>query len=340
MIMKKKILIVLIAITIIIAGLLVFRLKSTTKEEPQGTQLIPSSFEGPRIPKYIEGGSTIESQIAREGFSFPDSLPVLRAIPAGPFTQEEVMPFAEKLGFASEPIVAEDVSEGTVYIWSNLKDNLVVYSKSRRVEYGLNQTPDNVINKQLSDEALIKISEDFLTKNFLSAAEEISFSFFTFLKSAGLPEGFYQSTKEEASIYQVNFSPVSSEYKILTLEPGSSPIYVWALPDGTISKAIVNKNLNLSVSGEKIPLKNYEEFTASLNKAVLVSLDDGNLLLSTLPKSDVQRIVISEAELVYLMDSSSSESFQPIFLLKGKARVKGYDNEVRGLLYLPAFKTP
>lgn len=336
--MKKKILIVLITITIIVAGFFVYGLKRTTKEEPQDTLLIPSSLEEPKVPKYIEGGSTIESQIEKEEFSFPGSLPVLKAVPEGPFTQEEVIPFAEKLGFSNEPIVAEDVSEGTVYLWSDPKDNLVIYTKSRRIEYGLNQTPDNVINKQLSNEAIIKISEDFLTKNFLSAAEKVTFSFFTFLKSAGLPEGFYQSTREEASIYQVNFSPISSEYKILTLDPRSSPIYVWALPDGIISKAIVNKNLSLSVSGAEIPLKNYDEFSASLDKAVLASLDDGNILLSVLPKSDVQRIVVNEVELVYLIDSSISEAFQPVFLLKGKARVKTYEEEVGALLYLPAFK--
>ena len=262
----------------------------------------------------------------------------MKTNPQSPFGEEEAKQFADSLGFTNEPIVAEDVSEGTVYLWSGPKDNLIIYTKSRRIESGLNQTPTNVINKQLTNEAVAKISEDFLRKNFLTPSENISFSFFSFFKSAGVPEGLYQSDREEASIYQVNFSPVASEFKLLTLDPRSAPIYVWVLPDGTISKAVIGKNFEVAFSEEKYALKNYSEFTNSLNKAILVTLDDGNILLSVLPKKDVQKIIVEEIELVYLKDSSDSKICQPVFLLKGKARVQGYEDEVNAQLYLPALK--
>lgn len=336
--MKKKVLIIILVIILALVAFVVSLPKREKQEER--TRLTPSSLEGPKIPKYVEGGRLIESTIEGVSFSFPEDLAVLRVSSGNPFGEDEAREFATRLGFADQPIVAEDVSEGTVYLWSGPEDNLVVYSKSRRIEYGLNQTPANVINKQLSNEAVIKISEGFIVKNFLSANEKVNFSFFAYLKSTGPPQGFYQSTREEASVYQANFAPISSEYKILTLDPHSSPVYVWVLPDGTVSKAIISKGLETSFSEEKYALKNYEEFSASLDKAVLVSLDDGNILLSVLSKRDVQKIVVNEVELVYLIDSSYSESYQPVFLLRGKARVKGYDSEVNALLYLPAFKNP
>jgi len=337
--MKKKLLIFTGLLIIVVVTLILVKPKKEKVEESIAIRT-PVSLQEPKIPKYIEGGPSIEAIFGEKNFSFPTSLPLLLIGPKNPFSQDEAVFFAAKLGFKSEPLVTRDISEGTVYLWSRTNDNLVIYSKSRRIEYSLNQTPTNVINKQLENNALIKSSENFLAKNFLSSFEKISFSFFTFLKSEGPPEGFYQSSKEEASIYQINFSPIESEFKFLTLDPRSSPIYTWVLPDGTISKAVVNKELDISFSEEEYTLKNIDELKGSLDKSVLVSLDDWNILLSVLPKRDVQRIKVSEIELVYLMDSPDSKVYQPVFLLKGKVNLRGYPDEVNALLYLPAIRNP
>ena len=337
--MKKKLLIFAGLLIIIVVALVLVKPKKERIEESIAIRT-PVSLQEPKIPKYIEAGTVIESNINEPDFSFSKSLPVIQRSKGSPLGEEEAVSIAANLGFTSQPIITKDASEGTVYLWSRTNDNLVIYGRSRRIEYGLNQAPTNVINKQLSNDALIKISEDFIFKKFLSQSEKVVFSFFTFLKSVGPPDGFYQSSKEEASIFQVNFSPIESDYKILILDPRSSPIYTWVVPDGTISKAIVSKGIRASFSEKEYPLKNYREFSDSLEKAVLVSLDDGNILLSVLPKRDVQKITVGEIEIVYLIDSPDSEVIQPVFLLKGKAKVQGYQNEVSALLYLPAIRNP
>jgi len=335
--MKKKIILLVIIPIFILAAFiaLVFTFREK-KEKPPAP--LPRFLREPAIPKYAEGYA-IETTLAEGDFSFPKNISVLELIPGAAISEDEARKIAANLGFTTEPSVSDDVSFGKTYIWSRSLDSLVVYSLPKRIEYSLNRSPA-AINKQLSHEALIKLSEDFLVGKSLVSPDEIDFSFFTFFESVGPPEGFYITTKEKASVFQVNFSPIKSDFKLVTLDPRSSPVYTWLAPDGTVSKAIVTKLDSISFSGQKYSLKDYNSFVSSLDKATLVTLDDGNILLSVLPKASIRKIVVSDVELAYLLDAPEAKTAQPVYLLKGRAVVKEYSDEVNAVLYLPAIEGP
>jgi hypothetical protein len=332
--MRKRLIIAsLIIILILLIG--VFVGLREEKDEPVKPQPLPEL----NISKQVESRFVIGTTLKESDFSFPKNLSVILSEPKPPYTEPEAKEVAANLGFTAEPIAADDLFEGKTYIWPGGEAGLVIYSKSRRVEYSLNESPA-FINKQLSNKALIKISKDFLAESSLASPDEVEFSFFTFYeKERGGRHGFPFSTKEKASIYQVNFAPIKSEVKLLTLDPASSPIYVWLLPDGTVIKAVVSDLGKLSFSDEKYTLKDYNSFIQSLQSSVFMSLDDGSILLPTLPKNSLRRVTISEVELAYFVDPDA-KTFQPVFLLKGKANIKDYPEEVNALLYLPAIKTP
>lgn len=329
---KKKIILVFFFLAALAIGVFL-----SLKQEKQPSL---SPLPEPAIPNPVGGGFQIEAKINEKDFKFPNSLSVLVNEPPSPFTEAEAKEAAKNAGFAEEPTVSYDIYQGKTYIWSSPKDFFIVYSKTRKIVVGLNWPPP-IVNKRLGNDELIGVALAFLEDKALAAKNEVSFSFFTFLKKPeDVPEGFRVGSKEEASTYLVNFSPIKSEFKVVTLDPWASPISVWVTPDGTVTKTEITNLKTLSFSPEKYSLKNYQDFKESLPKAVPISLDDGNLSVIDLPKGNLQKIRVEQVELAYLADSLTATKFQPIFLLTGKAQVTDTPDEVNILLYLPAIKNP
>ena len=330
---NKKILISLLIIVVILL-IMAFFVKKEGEDFPI-TQSIPK----PIIPNPIETGFQIQSKLDEKDFPADKSASLLIRERTSAFTETEARDIASKMGFSGEPIVIDDTFAGLTYFWKNVPESLFVYSGTRTITYNYNQY-EPVPNKQLSDAAIKKAAEDFLAENSLFNIDELSFSFFTFLsKPTGDAHGLTFSSKEDASIFIVNFISAETSVKLITLDPRSSPISVWVLPNGQITKSEISKLGKLSISKDKHALKNYTEFITTLKEAVLISLDDGNILLHDVTNS-VRKIEVSGVELVYYTESNEAEVFQPIFLLKGEASVAGFPEDVSAVLYLPAIKNP
>lgn len=307
-----------------------FFTKKETKIIP-GTQPLPK----PIIPNAIETGFNIQSKIEEKDFPSEKSAPLLTRERTSPFSEDDAREIASKMGFSGEPRVVDDIFSGNTYYWIRTPESLIVYSGTRSITYNYNQY-NPVPDKKLSNAAIIRAAEEFLTKNSLFNKEDISFSYFTYLSSPpGEAEGLYFSSKDDASINLVNFSSVESDKKLVTLDPRSSPISVWVLPNEQITKAEITHLGKLAFSEEEYSLKDSTEFASRLKEAIIISLDDGNISLQDVT-NDVGKIEVLEIELVYLAESSETKVFQPIYLLKGKAIIKGIPDEVNAVLYLPA----
>ena len=325
--MKKRIILIFIGIIFIAALAFILNAK------PSSNPFVPK----PIIPNIIQRGYKIDFNVNDVNANLPNELALINIDSQTPLDKEEAQKIANNLGYQGDPKAVNDINEGTTYIWNSESGPLIAYSKSRRVEYSF-ATPTNTINKQISDEGIKNIAKDFLVKNFGLSNDELSFSFFTYINfSQSETHGERTSNKKDASVYQVNFTPNIGDTKLLSLDPDSSPIYVWITPDGTVAQAVVTKFKDIETSSTKFKLKSLSEIKNTINQSVIVSLDNGNLDPEEVSKS-VDSVAINSLDIAYLIDRSKSSFLSPVYVLTGTAKIKGtLDNKnVNTTLYLPA----
>ena len=224
-----------------------------------------------------------------------------------------------------------------MYIYQSEKSALTVSLKNQEFDYTLNETP-SYINKQLNDTSLVSSARDFLTQTGIVPLENIQFSSIVYFKETS-GQGLYPVSKEEATLYQVNFSSVIADTPILTFNPLNAPIYVRLLPDGSVSQVHVSLLGTISKSDTEYSLKTYDEVISKINDFTLVSLDDGNVHLPDVSNEEINKISIFSIELTYLLDTPTSETLQPVYLLNGTANISGLSTEVSASMYLPAFSS-
>ena len=325
---KRKIFIIA---SLVILGVLIIVSLFLKKEE---TVVIP--LPQPKIPSLMEGSYPVEIFIEKEDFSFPSKTSVLK-LEKAPLLDQDINNIADNLGFVSDPLIVNDVFDGKMYIYRSEESALTVSLKNQEFDYALNRVP-SFINKQPSDTALINTAKDFLTQMGFVSSESIEFvSFVYFEETSG--QGLYPTNKESATLYQVNFSSVISDTTILTLNPQNTPIYVRLLPDGSVIKAHANRLGSISKSADQYKLKTYDEVISDINNIVLISLDDGNIHIPDISNKSINNISIFSVQLTYLLDTPTSTTLQPVYLLKGTADISGLPAEVSASMYLPAISS-
>jgi len=328
MLKKVKPFIILIFVLLIVGFVYAFLTRQRTP------QVSTTPLPKPKIPRTFEGEHGVVIEFTEKDFDFPSTLPVLKAVPST-ISEEESKKIANNLGFNFEPAVVPDVFEGKKHRYSGDDYVLLIALKVGKIDYVRNLILGEIVNKQLSDKAIIKIAEDFLMDNELVSSDEITTLSVSYFEERGA-EGLYQTERENAYFFQVNFSTTISDIPVITTNPQNSPIYVRVLRDGSILKVHIEKQGQLGESIQVFNLKNYDDVINSKDDAILISLDEGNVYLRDLPSTSIGQINISEIELAYFVEASFSNTLQPIFLLKGTVGVSGFPNEVKAVLYLPA----
>ena len=325
---KRKIFII---ISLVILGALIVVSLFLKKEE----EVVPP-LPQPKIPSLLEGTYPVEIFFEQQDFNFPSVISALK-LEKTLLQNQDVARIASNLGFTSDPLIMEDVFDGKMYIYRSDESALTVSLKNQEFDYTLNQVPA-YINKQPSDTALINTAKDFLIQMGLASSENIHFASFVYLEETS-GQGLYPSSKENASLYQVNFSSEVDDTTILTLNPQNTPAYVRLLPDGSVFKAHVNRLGTISKSTSQYKLQTYDEVLSNINNVILVSLDGGNIHLPDISNKSIKKISIYSIELAYLLDTPTSEILQPVFLLKGTADISDYPAEVSASMYLPAISS-
>lgn len=323
---KKYIVITIVFFVLVLIGILMGAQKRRSPERLPVTQK-------PTIPNYIKEELDIKTVFDKKDFSFPKKAPLVKLETREPLTESDVLAKASEMGFGKNYIISNDVKRGKTYIWREGPTSLTIYSRINKVVY-TSVTPLPTENKNLSNDELIEKATTFLTENSLFDEYELSFSFIVFLDIKS--EETRPVSREKASAFKVNFSPIESEIKLVMIDPTESPISVWIAPDGTVFKAeAINVGL-VTFSEEEVELKNYDEFIKALDEAIVVSLDDGNLFMGDLPKNSVKKIKLETVELAYLADSEVAQTYHPIYLLEGSSEISSFTDPVSITLYLPA----
>ena len=289
----------------------------------------------PNIPNTYNESYKITLSLPEGDFEFPNDLPLLKNTPLKTMTFEEAKKIAANFGYTTEPKTANDIEEGTTYIWTGANGNLLIYSKTRRTSYSSSKGLD-AINKQLSDDAMIQLGSDFAASHFGIDNQKIQFSGFVFYNALPNKGELTLANRPNANIYQINYTVAQTDYPLLTLNPANTVLYVRLLKDGSVNSAIYTDLSGLEKSQEEFKLKNFKQLQDTLSEAVIVTLDNGNINPGQIKQGDITSIEINKISLAYLMDSRTSTSFAPVYLLEGSAQIKSLTQNISAQLYLPA----
>ncbi|OGM10812.1 hypothetical protein A2Z22_02915 [Candidatus Woesebacteria bacterium RBG_16_34_12] len=330
----KRLILILISLTVIFSiGIVI---KNVYKEpEPQISQeVVPT----PGIPKLYEGTLPIKLEVSSKDVQIPTKASVLK-IEANPINQELAIKIANNLGFKQLPTEINDVTVGKKLFWKNENSYLSITLDIGEIYYGLHFIP-KTINKQLNDNNIIQIAQNYLNSNFPDFSESFKVSLVTPLKSTDNLQGSSVKTnKENADYFEVDLLPKDSVFEIITLVPNQSPYAVGVLPDGNIFYIRLT-NIKTSGYSQEYELKDFEEIRRSLNEALLVNIEGSYLPVSEIQTSSIQEIVINEIKIAYLWESSKNTIFQPVFLLKGPIKIDELKDVSNAQLYLSAIKHP
>ncbi len=331
--MKLKIKAVLIITLILISVVSVFYLFSLSKNTRRAPTIIPIK---PTLIQNYKGKFTIALSVDKSQFNFPEKLPFLEFESSiSPLSESFARGAAGKLSFPDEPTKVEDSLDGTTYFWKSDKGTLFIYSESRKIRYGSGTfTPG--INKQLSDVAISTTVREFIINNGPLDKDSFQTGDIRFLEKIPDGEGFRETTKERAVLYQVSVLPKTVDYELISpssVEPAS---YFQIKQDGSIYSFQISIFPALKNGATEYKLKNYNELKSSLSEAYLIELRELTTLLSDLPVDSIQNIEVNKIEIAYLIESSKATSFQPVYKLSGETTLKDSVNKVMATFYLPA----
>lgn len=332
----KVIFIISLIIVVAVVFTIAFLFKNKSKKPISPTPTIPTPYIPEQAPKDILKNSKVTFNLKESDLNFPDQFVLLNQSLNPTLNDTTATQIAKNLDFTSSPIVAEDVNNGTTYIWNNQGSSITIIPNAKTVRYYSSNKDINVADKKLSDESMIKTAEDFLVDKIGLTKDNFKFSnFLYFNKFAGL-EGYKTVSKNNAAVIQMNFYPSSSDYPVYTINDKNTVYMVQILKNGDVYYAEIELPGTLSKEQQNHKLLNFQEIKDSIMNSIIISMNDKNVNLLDLGSDAITAVSIESIDLVYLYDKPDSSFLQPIFLFRGKAGLKGEKEEVNISLYLPA----
>jgi len=207
MLKNKKIKTIFILATVIFITLITFLFfkRGTPKLEEN-----LSPFPNINLPSHIENKYNISFERKNINFNFPKKLSYLEKQILPPLTKNEASLIATNLGFNSDPLDVKDALKGEILIWNSESNFLTVTLRERKIKYGPNYNPiekiNDIINKNFSEEEMIKIAQSFLKEKLTSFIINPSFSSLVYLRFKEGLELFQETEKENFQIVQFNFN--------------------------------------------------------------------------------------------------------------------------------------
>jgi hypothetical protein len=326
---NKKV--ILIIVILLLVGLVAFFFVFRKKEGKPTVSPLPT----PKLSSNFKGEFPVNLVLKEEAFKLPIKLNLLEASPAT-LADGYFKNIAQKLGFQGEPMEISDVFDGKTYFWKNDNYSFFVFSQKGKVRYNQN-TSSTPINKQLSDQSLENTATSFLADNGIIESDSFSLSKIKYLEKNEKDEGFKETEREKATMFEVSFNYKVAGYEILTPQYTEPIVYVRMSLDGSIQSFQFINIAGLKTTPKEYDLKNYQETKDNLENAVLIGLRGAQVALGDLSTTAIKSVDINKIDLGYLYDPGKSTILQPIYILTGTAKVEGYDNEeIFASLYLSA----
>ncbi|EKD57610.1 MAG: hypothetical protein ACD_57C00212G0002 [uncultured bacterium] len=328
-----------IALTLAILILFIFIGLQFTNKPKQEIPTKPSLAPQANIPKYINQPIEIQNETKAEDIKIPTEAALLKFNNYDkPLTEQEIESISTTFGVTKQVRIYDDAYGGKTHIWLEDDFSLFIYTKSRTVGYNKNEKPPRIINKQLSNDVLANTALQFTTSHFpQTISNSLKVGNINYWKSEGLEHREKVENLADADLIQVNLSPSVSSFKVVSLDPQSSPSSVWVLPNGEVFSLSMVLMGEVKEGLEKYKLKTYEEVVNNIGSASLISVDNGNLSVTELKPTQIEMLKVINIELAYLFNPENLEYLQPIFILEAQGSI--LNQETNAFLYLPAISS-
>jgi len=330
---KLKFVAFILAVLILLIGLQF--INKPKQELPTKPSLVPQA----NIPKYINQPLEIQNETKTENIKIPTEAVLLKFKNYDkPLTEQEIESISTTFGVTKQVRIYDDAYGGKTHIWLEDDFSLFIYTKSRRVSYNKNEKPPRIINKQLSNDVFANTALQFITSHFhQTISDSLKLGNINYWKSEGLEHREKVDNLADADLIQVNLSPSVSSFKVVSLDPQSSPSSVWILPDGEVFSLSMVLMGEVEEGLEKYKLKTYEEVVNNIDSASLISADNGNLTVTELKPTQIETLKVINIELAYLFNPENLEHLQPVFILEAQGKI--LNQETNAFLYLPAISS-
>lgn len=328
--MKKGVIIFTI-LFFLITGVVVLVL--IFKPTPPSSQNLP--VRSPQITTFYPN-SDIEYKINVDSFNPPSELPLIKAGLPNSLAENEVFQIASTAGLDPDKFSKIYNAENQrLYLFNSNNAYLTIYADTGKVSYR-NYERISVPKTKLTENEIISKSSDFLINKFSFNANNLNLSSINhhdndeYLTITG--------PAQPKSYYEVNFAPVLTDYKVVTINPEQSPVTVIIADDGTIGKAEITLVHQATISPEQYEIKSFSDLESQIDKTIIVQAhtkEHGQYFQT----DSIISIDINHIEVAYLANPSTNTNYyQPIFLLEGVAKSSMIQSPIDVTLYLPALK--
>lgn len=283
-------------------------------------------------------GITLDIRIDIPENNFPqvNSLPVYTLLTSN-IPQQTANEIANSLRFSPQTKNDfNDVNSGRVNVWFGDDGRLLrIVAGLGIVEYKTtNSEGKTTTGVTISESEAIDIANSFISSNNLLITD----------LTVGEPdidyiilehEGKVITSPENAQFINLNYPLKINNYTIVNDTPGVGSVNVIIDNERQIVSAYINNVPSVDPDGE-FDLKNYKEFTNTINQAELQMLDNGNIPIYQVTEDLISHITVNQIDIAYYEEQRSTrKTLQPIYLLNGIARLND-GREVVALLYLSA----
>lgn len=299
--------------------------------------LVSSTPSSPApTPQIIEQGESKSRFVTTDNYSsdLPTELPLLEVEKSDSLSESEIAGIARSFGFLARPTVANDIIEGEVLVYADSEKGLIIFPKSGRLSFSLNKIPGRPVNPQ--DLTLLE-SQLVSTVNSLTEIDvQLEKSSSQLLAFDGSERIIPVDKAIEASVLQVNLSPTSSKYSIISNAHERPPFYGWISMSGEVTRIETVLAGDFKASKQMFKVKTRAEILEELSSSTLVSIDDGNIHIPDTRATDLGVISPTNITVGYLTQNLSEKQLVPIFVIQGRALFR--NNLVNTVSYLPALK--
>jgi hypothetical protein len=336
--MKKKTIIILISIITlgVILAIYLYLQRGNIREEKTnqlGTETVPA----PKLSttQIYKDKFPITFSIENKDLDLMTNLPVYK-LPSSPLSKSSADNIAIKLGFKSQPLVADSAIGGLTYLYSQNNAGLRILPKQRVIDYKSGTLPAGTFETAPKKEVLANMAKDFLSKNELvNNVDELRLDKFSLLNIN--PAGEINETKK---------SNVASLTFIKNLN--NLPLLASTYKTGMVH-AMFNNNLDIIlvyvddvpelVNLGLYPLKNYDDIKNTIDQATVQSIENTQYVFGQLPENHIKSVEIDKITTAYIQEYEADSQFlQPIYILEGIAATQEGNNE-NIVLYMPALKS-
>ena len=319
--LKNKVIILLLLLVAVVLGLIFFL---------RAKQPVPTSDSLVNLPSLDIQGKTLLAQPNTEKISetlnsLPNSTAVYQITPAK-ITHQQAIDQAVKFGLTGSPLISQDPTQGSIYIWQTSQNYLMVSTDKASITYGLDLlTSKEIIEGELdSEEEIQSAAISFLENGTITLPEQTQL-FFQSIKLLKINGPQYREVTDinEAEVAEVNFGLKVNNLAVANDKGNTSLVKLIVGPEMKIVRLDYQMPFLAVSTADDYPITDKASFleTIKANPQILYYDRADYKIPEPFEYQNIKNIDFTLAKLAYYLPDKSSSYLQPVMIIEGEGTV-------------------